>query len=232
MSKNIYDKIRSHPLYREAFEAFNSGDKTKGMDLMYKLQKEQELIEEISNHRTFDPTSVGVVMISKDKPIPDGYCRNTFSDKTCITTQQKDLPEWREIVAVVEYDGKEVYEDHYSMEFTEKNMLFGIKKDNPKKFQGRIITHSNKKHSLDKFMKNSLHRIIDELYIELSDVTYTADEILNMFVNHEHLRDVVVKHTGRAYTPEEIKTVKAIFSLTKWYNLRFESDNAKFYLSR
>ncbi|VBB17741.1 hypothetical protein YASMINEVIRUS_204 [Yasminevirus sp. GU-2018] len=233
---NIYDKVRSHPLYQEAFKAFKEGDQKKGMELMYKLQKEQELMSEISEHTSkMDPSAVGVVMIKKDQPIPEGYNRNTFTEQTCITTQQKDLPEWKTIIARILYDDKEVYEDHYALEFTEKNAMYTIKRDNPGSFACIVVSSSNAKATLAKLRKNALHRIIDSLSVTLSNVTYSSGDILESFVNstyHEHLRDIKVIHADRDYTPDEIKILRQMFRSTKWQRFVFECSNTRFDLSK
>src|SRR5205085_10917646 len=127
-------KIQDHPLYKEAFTAFAAGDNQRGMELMHQLQN-SDIMEDVNKQKNEEVLKKsGIVMIDKDQDVPEGYCKNSFSPKTCITTQQKDLPEWKDVNAKVMYTGKSVYEDHYVMRFTTMNTLYNIKKEHPDSF--------------------------------------------------------------------------------------------------
>jgi len=231
MNADLTKRIQSHPLYREAFTAFSSGNKQLGMELMYKLQRDTDLMNDITSQTNVNSDSP-YTLISKDQPIPDGYNRNTFSEKTCITTQQRDLPEWNTIISIVEYDGKSVYEDRYLFEFTEKQMLYNIKKDNPKQFIGKISSHADIVHTYSKMKKNLLFELIDVLNIDLSQVTYSVIELLKHFINHSYLNEIQIRHLDRAYQNNEIKIIKDMFKTGKLSNFHFQSNNVAFELTK
>lgn len=233
MSADLTNKIRSHPLYQEAFKAFSAGNKKLGMELMYKLQRDTELMSDISSStQTNTKIDSPYVLILKDQPIPDDYNRNTFSEKTCITTQQRNLPEWKDIVTTVEYDGNSVYEDRYMFDFTEKQMLYNIKKDNPKQFIGKITSHSEINQTLSKLKKNLLFDLIDVLYVDLSQVSYSVIDVLKRFINHTYLYEIHINHSDRNYQDDEIRLLKQIFKSSKLANLHFRSSNVSFELTK
>lgn len=237
-SKQVIDDVLNSPLYKQAFEAFKSGDQKKGRELLYQLQKSDKMAEIEKFYKGNDTQidgklkSQGFGMISKNQPIPKGYNRNSFSEKTCISTQQKDLPEWENISAIVEYKEEQVYEDHYALEFTTMNMLYSIRKDNPEPFIAKIKSSASSTNTLGKLNKNCLHMIIDTLYVELSDVDYSVIEIINFFINpkkHEYLKEVIITHSDRSYSVDEIKQLKLLFNKSSWERLKF---NGNFELNR
>ena len=238
---SVIDELKSHPLYQEAFAAFKSGDQKKGMELMHQLQQDPKIMNKVNKFCNDDnkfqqyAEKAGQTLISKDQPIPVGYNRNSFSEKTCITTQQKDLPEWEGITAVVEYDNREVYEDYYMMDFTTKNMLYTIRKNNPGHFVGKIKSQHPIKNTIGKFKKNSLHRIINKLYIELEKIEYSVIEILTFFMNqeiHEHLTEITILHLDKDYDENEIKNIKKLFKKVHWTRLKFKNKKVEFELTK
>jgi hypothetical protein len=196
-NKHVTDNIRKDPLYQKALSAFSSGDQQKGMELLNQLNESTQM-DEIKNFyktneadRTEYFKKSGIIMIGRDDQIPDGYSKNTYSDKTCISSQPKDKPEWKNCVAEVLYQGKSVYEDHYMLEFTTMNMLYGIKKKNPESFIGNIITSIDVKNTLEKFKKNSLYLLIDRLNVKMdcTDQQCCCD-LLKGLKNIKTLRDI------------------------------------------
>jgi hypothetical protein len=232
-NKECMDNLRNSKLYQDAFLAFKSGDSKKGHELLGTLAKSNEF-EPIKKHYednseiiNSELKSKGIVMINKNEPIPDGYHRNTFTDKTCITTQEKDLPEWSTIKAEVIYNGQSVYEDHYALRYTTQGMLYGIKKEHSHDFVGIIESQSSPEHTLSKFKKNSLYLIIDDLNIELSNVEYSVFVILNGISDNEYLKNVSVEHLDKIYSDEEIKQIKQLFKKSKLDSLKLGYESGK-----
>jgi hypothetical protein len=225
------DEIKSMPLYKEAFKAFSAGDHARGKELMNQLIKDTECLKKVNtyteqNKEKFDELNkkFNIINIKKNEPIPQGYNRNTYSDVTCITQQQQDLPEWVDIVTAVEYKGELVYEDHYTFEFTADNILYGIKKSNPEPYIGRIKSQSSLEHTLDKMNKNMLFKIISSLHVTLEDVNYNVINILNIFSNskvYNYLEEVYVNHFDRVYSVDEVKNIKKLFKKSLWKKITF-----------
>lgn len=231
---NLTERIKSHPLYQKAFVAFSEGNKQLGMKLMYELQRDTDLMNYIKSQTENTTPSCDYVMITKEQSIPKGYNRNTFSEKTCITTQQCDLPEWSDIITTVEYDDKTVYEDCYLFEFTESQMLYNIKKDNPKQFVGKIISDSDIviDHIFGKMQKNVLFKLIDVLHVDLTNTSFSVVDLLKKFVNHSYLKEIRITHVDSYYVDTEIKILKDLFKTSRWTDLNFQSNNVKLELTK
>jgi len=229
MDQSLIQKIREDPLYKEAFEAFKNGDNKKGTELLYQMQKNSSVMQDVEQHYKDNDDTInenlkqsGFIMVNKNEQIPDGYHRNTFSEKTCITTQPKDLLEWKNIITEIIYDNDSVYEDHYTFEFTTLNMLYNIKKDHEKPFVGKIISSSPLIPTLNKFKKNSLYLIMDRLFIQLESVDYSVTDILEGIKNTKHLKDITLEHKNKEYNNDEIKLLKKMFKESSWERLKFE----------
>ena len=229
MTSNM-DNIRKHPIYQEALKAFSNGDDKKGRELISKLHKDPEITKNIDEHMdknqgNIDKTckDAGIILIKKDQEMPEGYTRNSYSNHTCISTQQKDLPEWKEIVARVEYEGKAVYEDHYMFNLTSENIIYQTRQEHTQPFTCIIKSFDMPVNILNKLKKNMLHMAIDKLCICLKNVHYSVIELLLFFVNHkthEYLKEVIVEHFDREYDLNEIKNLKLLFKKTKWERLQ------------
>lgn len=219
---SLIDTIRADPLYQKAFEAFQRGDKEEGMKLLHSMQNGETMkvvnqhIEKNKDKKKEIEKQAGIQVVEHNEPMPDGYNRNSFSNNTCITTQQKDLPEWEGIVAEILYEGKPVFEAHYMMRFTTENSMFGIKQDNPKLFVGNIVSSSDASHTLGKFQKNALYMIVDKLSVKLTDVEYSIQEIVEPMQGLKYLKEVMIKHPDRTYTDQELKELKKIFKKSYW----------------
>ena len=48
------EKVRDHPLYKEALQAFVSGNQKKGMELLNQLHQEPEIKTDIESHINSD----------------------------------------------------------------------------------------------------------------------------------------------------------------------------------
>jgi hypothetical protein len=221
------DKIRDHPLYKKSFEAFKNGDHETGIKLLNILQNDDNANKDIKNFYEENDKKIknelknaGFIMIDKDEEIPDGYNRNSFSDKTCISTQKKDLPAWKDITSVIKYEDKIVYEDHYTTLFTTNCMLSDIKNKHPGSFIGYIITSSSIKDTINKFRKNSLYLIIDTLNIQVSNISYSIIDLLNNFLDIDTLLTVTIVHKDKIYDATEKKLIRSFFSKTKWDTLK------------
>jgi hypothetical protein len=229
-SKDIIDKLTKDALYKEASSAFAQGDNKKGIELLSKLGSDSEKMKDLKDFYKQNDTKiksnlkdVGLTIIDKNEPIPEGYNRNSFTDKTCITTQPKDLPEWKDITAVVRYNNEIVYEDHYTIKLTTMCALNDIKSKHSGAFVGEIITSSDIKNTVQKFKKNSLYLIINELNITLSNITFDVLDLLIKFLDIESLDDVNVIHNDKIYDNDEKKKLKIFFMKTKWKQLKINT---------
>lgn len=227
------ENLRNSELYQKALEAFKSGDTKKGHELLNRLSNSSEFIpikehyEKNSNIINSELNSMGIINIDINDPIPEGYNHNSFTAKTCITTQKKDLPEWKDITAKVMYENKSVYEDHYTFRLTTMQALYDIKNKHPNSFKGIIKSSSSIENTLGKFMKNSLYLIIDELDIELSNVSYCVVDILEKLSDLEYLKEINISHIDRKYSNDEIKKLKQLSRKMKIYhlNLKYDGNN-------
>lgn len=219
-------EIKNKPQYKEALKAFSSGDNERGQELLNQLlssesmKKVNKFYDDNKDNHKEHLKQQSIIMIDKNEPIPDGYSRNSFTDKTCITTQQRDLSEWKNITAIVMYENKSVYEDHYIMRFTTENALYDIKKKNPKSFIGIIVSSNSVEHTINKFKKNSLYLLIDSINIELRDVDYSVLDLLQKLLDIAPLTEITIKHT-RDYSKHELITIKKLFGSTSWTRLNF-----------
>ncbi len=222
--KETTDKLRSHPLYQEALQCFRNGNNERGMELLREVQKTDSFDEAFKQFESKSQANdemiknAGIVMIDKTEPMPEGYDRNTFTDKTNITLQPKNKPAWNNIEAKITYKDKIVYEDYCSFEFLTMNMLFGFKKDYAEPFYGKIVTSSDAKTTMEKFKKNCLCRIMDHLSIELVNVNYSVREMLEQFGDCKYLKDIVIIH-NKEYDDNELKAIKKLFAKTNWITL-------------
>jgi hypothetical protein len=228
-NKEVLNELKKNPLYIKAFQAFQLNDHKTGMELLNQLQstehmkKIKDFYEKNDENINKELLKAGIINIDKDDPIPKGYNRNTFTKKTCITSQQKDLPEWENITAIVLYDEKVVYEDHYILRFTTENALFDLQKKYTKPFIGKIITDANVKNTMDKFKKNSLYLIIETLNIELY-VSYSVLNIFKELIDIKTLKNINVIHKDKIYNEEEKKLIKRFFIKSKWHNLNIQDQ--------
>ena len=227
------NNLRNSKLYQEAFSAFKSGDSKKGYELLHTLSKSNEFdpikkhYEDNSEIINSELKSKGIIMVNKEEQLPDGYHRNSFSDKTCITTQGKDLPEWSSIKAEILYDGKSVYEYHYTLKYTTLGMLHNIKKEHSNDFTGMIETQSSFEHTLNKFKKNSLYLIMDNLCVKLSNVDYSVLMILNGISDTECLKNVSIEHIDRVYSDDDVRQLKHFFKKSELERLKLEYKSGK-----
>jgi hypothetical protein len=230
--------IRQDPLYKEALKAFKSGHHQRGRALLAEMEDNHVLMQKIkdyydTNFSTFVQNS-GIQMVAKDEPIPQGYHRNSFSDKTILTTQEPDLPQYVNILAIVEHNGEAVYEDHWLMKLTTQNMLYSIRNKHPGSFIGKIESRESFKLTTTKFKKNALFEIVDTLYINLLQVSYSLIEILVLFTDqstYEYLSDVSASHLDREYSVDEIKDFKTMFKRTNWQRFSVKTGNFSFELT-
>lgn len=221
----LIEEIKSHPLYDSTADAFRRGDFKLANDMLKKLCLTSDPIKAAkeyyqTNKDTFEKSieRLGIVIINKDQPIPEPYIRNTFSEKTCITTQKLNPPEWKDITANIIYEDKQVYEDHYPFKTSTENNVYTIKSLHTKPFIGEIVSNSEAKHTVDKFKKNSLYLIISTLHITLSS-KYSVLDILDKLTDIKSLTEVVVNHNEKQYTQDELDDLTSFFRKTKWSSL-------------
>jgi hypothetical protein len=227
-SGKIISDLKNNPLYKEAYNAFVKGDNKKGKELLNKLQN-SDAMKDV--HKFYDENDSevkqnlqkkGIIMIDKQEPIPEGYNRNSYSPKTCITTQQQDLPEWKNSISLIKYDGEVVYEDHYAMRFTTMNMLYDIKTKNPKDFIGEITINDSIDYAIAKFKKNSLYLIISKLNLTINN-NHSVLDTLPHFFDVDSLESINIQ-TDRQYNNIERNTIKKLFLRTKWCRLNINNQ--------
>src|SRR5271170_6383915 len=114
---DLSNEIKSHPLYQEAFNEFKKGNREKGYALLSKLNENEKIKKNLEEYSQkcgkYSQNFVGIIPKDSDKKIPNGFTKNSFTNNTKLLLQQKDKPEWKDIIAQVLYEGKPVYEDYY-----------------------------------------------------------------------------------------------------------------------
>jgi len=244
---SFMENIQNHPLYEEALKAHSLGDSKKFQELMDQFYNDpniKQYVDSSIKERSGDIKQMfkdqGFTVISKDEPLPEGYNRNSFSPTTCINVQQRDLPEWKEIIAQVEfiptshisnlsnssseYKTEIVYEDHEMIDQTSDVMLNSICKKYTGIYTGRIKSSSTPIHTLNKFKKNMLSLIINKLFITLENVNYSVIEVLKFFENnktYKKLEEIIIEHSDKEYNLNEIKDIKKLFAKTSWNRIKF-----------
>jgi hypothetical protein len=216
------DDLKNSDMYKSALECFKNGNSKKGHELLSQLSKSTEFepIKKFYNDNDDKITrglrDLGIINLGKNDVIPAGYCRNSFTDKTCITTQQKDLPEWKNIIAEVIHNNKSVYEDHYLLKMTTISCLMQIKRENPGEFIGKmVVSNENIDNVISKFSKNSLSLIIDRLEITILD-NFDVPILLSRFADLEYLQIVVLNYQNLECNDEMIRKIKLLFIKSNW----------------